>query len=227
MVYWRRRAVALGGVVVALVLLSWLVVATTGGDQPAPRPAAATAGSTSPTSTTGIQAPSTTPTTTTSATSTTSTSTTGTSSTTTATTATSTQPPGPPKPCQDTALELTAEVANAEYRVGQKPDFTLILTNTGDVPCVRDLNRSLMELLVHGDGGSARLWGSNDCYPNPSDDERVLQPAERAEFPVIWSGLSSRPRCAGQRVAVPAGDYQLIARFGKLSSKPAPFKLVR
>lgn len=230
-VYWRRRAAALGVLVVILLLLIWLAATLLADDErpaaatdrPLP-PASSTPASSSPTVTSGATASSTA----------------GPSGTASGTpsaapggpppSATTSQPPpapGPPQPCPDAVIGVGAQVAQPEYRVGQKPVFRLVVTNTGKVPCVRDLDASLQELLVFAADGTTRLWSSNDCFPGDSDNVRTMRPGEQAVFPVTWAGRSSQPRCAGQRVTVPAGDYLVVGKLGPLTGQPTPFRLVR
>jgi hypothetical protein len=221
-VYWRRRVAALVGVVILLLALIWLAAGRAEETQVPP---------------TAQQLPTTTaaPTTTETSTTTSQTSTSS-SSVTTTTSVTSTAaaaaqpasapPPGPPPPCPDQATRVVAEPEQPQYQVGTRPVFRLSVTNTGTVPCVRDLDASLQELLVFAADGTTRLWSSNDCYPGDSNDVRTLQPGESAMFTVTWAGRSSSPGCTGQRVAVPAGDYVVVGKLGPLTSQPSPFRLV-
>jgi hypothetical protein len=101
----------------------------------------------------------------------------------------------------------------------------MIVKNVGPVPCFRDLNPALQEVLVLGADGR-RLWSSNDCYNQGEPSVRRLSPAEQVQSSVVWAGRTSQPGCPTQRETVPAGDYQLVVRLGPLSSPPAPFRLL-
>ena len=210
----------------ALLVVIWLLSAMIGRDEPsvqsaaADQPATSTSSAPSSSSATSAAGATTSPSASASQ-SGTPTSTTG------ATTSQPPPPPAPPQPCPDQAIAVAAQVAAPEYRVGQKPEFRLVVTNAGKVPCVRDLGASLQELLVFAADGVTRLWSSNDCYPGNSDDVRTLQPSQQVVFPVKWAGRSSKPQCAGQRVTVQAGDYLVVAKLGALASQPTPFRLVR
>lgn len=129
-----------------------------------------------------------------------------------------------PGPCADGDLRVTARTDATSYPAGQKPVLSLVVTNTGTAPCVRDLDAARQAVAVvrrPGDG----LWGSNDCSPGDTDDVRTLQPGEEAVFSVRWSGRTSTPGCAGERTAVPPGTYQLLARLDGIVSEPVPFTL--
>jgi hypothetical protein len=102
--------------------------------------------------------------------------------------------------------------------------LSLVVTNTGGAPCVRDLDAAKQAVAVVREVGDG-LWGSNDCSPGDTDDVRTLAPGEEAVFSVTWSGRTSMPGCAGQRTTVPPGSYQLLARLDGIVSDPVPFTL--
>lgn len=236
-VYWRRRVLALAGVVVVLLLLIWLVAALV--DRPAERPVqpaaqqidttsepaspptvpvAASSGqrlqpfddlrpASSPPAGSGAAPPA------------------PAAVSPVAPPAAPPAPPGPPQPCPDATTVITAAPGRAEYRVGSKPVFTLSVTNTGPAACTRDLDARLQELLVFAADGTTRLWSSNDCYPGDSVDVRVLQPGETVSFKVTWAGRSSSPGCVVKRETIQAGDYYVVAKLGPLAGAPTSFRL--
>jgi hypothetical protein len=130
----------------------------------------------------------------------------------------------PPQPCSDSALQLRVLPERPAYRVGEEPVLDLVVRNVSTVACVRDLGAAHQEVLLY-DGRNRRLWSSNDCYPGGTKDPQVLGPGDSASFSVTWSGLSSRPKCAGERVRVGAGSYLLLGRLGTLVSKRSPIRL--
>lgn len=129
-----------------------------------------------------------------------------------------------PGPCADGDLRVTARTDAPRYAAGTKPVLSLVVTNTGSAPCVRDLDAAKQAVAVVVRPGEG-LWGSNDCSPGDTDDVRTLAPGEEAVFSVRWSGKTSAPGCAGARTVVPPGDYQLLARLDGIVSEPASFTL--
>ncbi|HZB51789.1 MAG TPA: hypothetical protein VE547_22050 [Mycobacteriales bacterium] len=129
----------------------------------------------------------------------------------------------PTAPCADRSLQLRVVPERPTYRVGTMPVIDLVVRNVSEAACHRDLGPAQQEVLLFD--GPRRLWSSNDCYPGGTRDVQVLQPGDSASFSVTWSGLSSQPRCAGVRTRLPAGDYQLLARLGTLTSSRAPLGL--
>jgi hypothetical protein len=132
--------------------------------------------------------------------------------------------PPPSQPCSDSALQLRVLPERPAYRVGEEPVLDLVVRNVSTVACVRDLGAAHQEVLLY-DGRNRRLWSSNDCYPGGTKDPQVLGPGDSASFSVTWSGLSSQPRCAGERTRVGAGSYALVGRLGSLISRRSPLAL--
>ena len=99
------------------------------------------------------------------------------------------------------------------------------MTNSGSEACVRDVSGSLQEYLAY-DAAGTRLWSTNDCIPGTGTDVRFMQPGESLNYHIKWSGRTSQPGCAGERVTVPAGEYRIEVRMGGLvsSQKSLTFK---
>ena len=126
--------------------------------------------------------------------------------------------------CSDDMIAVDVRPETPSAPVGGTPTFDLVVTTVSPVPCVRVLDKGLQEIVML-DGAGNRVWGSNDCFPEASSDQRTLQPGEAAVFPVLWSGLSSSPGCATARVNPAAGGYVLLGRLDTKPSAEAPFTL--
>jgi hypothetical protein len=126
-------------------------------------------------------------------------------------------------PCTDEMLTIEVRTPGSAA-AGSKPVFELVVTNAAAVPCVRDLDKGLQELIML-DGGGARVWGSNDCFPEAGADVRTLAPGEVVVFPVVWGGLASTPDCADGRTPPPPGAYAIRGRLDTKSSPDAPLTL--
>jgi hypothetical protein len=135
-------------------------------------------------------------------------------------------PPGPVSgdPCSDDMIAVGVRPDPASAPAGSKPTFTVEVTNTSAVACVRPLDKGLQEVILI-DGGGNRVWGSNDCFPEASADTRTLQPGEVVAFPVLWSGLSSVPGCTGERTTPGPGSYVLRARLDTKVSSDATYTI--
>ncbi|RBY96104.1 MucR family transcriptional regulator [Blastococcus sp. TF02-8] len=131
--------------------------------------------------------------------------------------------PEPGGPCADAALGLEVRTPGV-VAVGSKPTFELVVTNTGAVPCVRALDKELQELVLV-DSAGGRVWGSNDCFPESSDEQRTLAPGESVVVPVVWGGRTSEPSCSTPRTTPAPGSYLVRARLDTKVSPDAPLVL--
>ncbi|RVW00577.1 hypothetical protein [Rhodococcus xishaensis] len=202
-VYWRRRLVALGVLVVVIALIVWIISAVTGGGSSEPAAAADTAEPTEASTPTESSD---------------------------ATEASEAAAPEPidaaPVYCEDQSLAIKATPDLPQYSVGQEPSFTIAITNIGTAKCERDLGSGLQQVLVYTLDGNERLWSNTDCYPYGEPGVEVLEPGGQRFFTIRWSGTTSDPGCLTTRNQVQPGAYTLVAQLGELRSSPEPFNLV-
>jgi hypothetical protein len=52
-----------------------------------------------------------------------------------------------------------------------------------------------------------------------------MQPGESLQYNIKWSGTTSQPGCAGDRLTVPPGKYTIVASIGSLKGTPAKLTL--
>jgi hypothetical protein len=231
-VYWRRRGLAAVVCVLAVVLLAWIIGGLVGSadDQPVKGTSGARNLAAAPSSpqASSRQADA-------SSTAASSTAASPTSSPTTSpitspspgrpTTRHAPVPAGPPKPCPDAVIKVAGQPGVAAYRVGERPLLRLAVINVGKVPCTRDVSRRLRELVITSANGRKRLWSSNDCYGPPEADKRTLAPGKPLRFSLNWAGRTSASGCPLQRKQVPAGEYRVVGKLGRLAGPPAPLTL--
>lgn len=119
--------------------------------------------------------------------------------------------------------EVVAVSSQAHYQVGDHPQLLLQVTNSGPSPCVQDLADSQVELRVYN--GESRVWGSHDCQIEPGTNLQTLLVGHPVRVSIIWSGLSSQPKCAGTRQRVGAGAYTLYALLSGHTGTAAQFSI--
>lgn len=129
----------------------------------------------------------------------------------------------PGAPCSDDMIVVEVH-GPGRVPAGSGPVLELAVTNSSAVPCVRVLDKELQEIVLL-DGAGTRVWGSNDCIPEASDDVRTLAPGEVAVFPLVWSGRSSEPTCTVAREVPLPGDYSLRGRLDTAVSADTPLTL--
>ena len=212
-VYWRRRALVLG----VLVLVGFVIFYSCTGPQP---------GRSGPVGNSSMATSTVNPTTTASATASATPTTTG-SATPTATgtvTPTMTAPPQS-ETCTDDEIRLTATPSPADPIAGQSSTLTLLIKNISNRTCTRNIGNIPQELrLLQGD---TVIWSSDDCsnatqYNYPQQ----FAPGYERSFPIVWHGYRTRAASGQQNCSeVPAnrpapGEYALVGRLGTLFSPP-------
>lgn len=205
---------AIGAIVIVLALVVWLAIMLLHGGGSSNSTAAAT--STSATTGPAAGSATTTPT----ATSAAAASATPTPSGTVNATAASA-----PASCPDQSLAVKVTVGQPSYKAGDKPVFGIVITNISTLACSRDMGSGLQQVSVQSLDGQRRLWTSTDCDQGGQPDVRTLNGGQQAAFTLTWSGTTSQPNCAGERVPVPAGSYAVSALFGSIHSSPETFNI--
>jgi hypothetical protein len=208
-VYWRRRAIVLSGVLLALFLVAQACMSASASPEnrssdeptgsPSPSPTRVTERTTPP-STQSSEVPSATP----------------------------TASPPDPDACTDDEMLITAEAAQTEFASGTTVRFTIRIRNDADRTCSRDIGGDLRELYLRAGEGASNVWSSRDCNPPTGTDTRELTPGFEQEHWVDWKGLAS-DACDGDKPAgepVPPGDYELVARLGTAYSEPLAISIV-
>ena len=196
--YWVRRGVLLA-VLIAVVAGGWFLLgggSSTGSPANSPGPTSHPTTSTTPSAT-----PTPTPT----------------------VSATHSATPAAVTLCPDSVIRVEAVTDAASYPAGVDPKLSVSVTNTGKVPCKRDIGRAAMSLVVSL--GTTRIWSSEDCSPGGQPAVNVLRPGQTFSSTVVWARISSKPGCPSGQPAAAAGSYSLVAANLSLKSAPAPFVL--
>jgi hypothetical protein len=127
--------------------------------------------------------------------------------------------------CANSDLEIAPKPADTQTPEGARLTIRLVIRNTSDRPCERDVGADRQEIRVMD--GDDRIWSSDHCSPEQGSYVEVLQPGERIDrFWVVWDGRTSAPKCEGDRAVVREGEYSLIARLGDLLSDPVKITVV-
>jgi hypothetical protein len=124
-------------------------------------------------------------------------------------------------------LAVAAEVGRPEHRVGERLQLRMVVINTSDQPCVRDLDPARQEIVVWSGDLVDRLWSSNDCSTAAGVDLRTLVPGQPVASSVRWAGRSSAPGCPTARWTVPAGEYRVLSRVDDVISEPVAMRRTR
>ncbi|MEU7865382.1 hypothetical protein [Dactylosporangium sp. NPDC049140] len=209
-IYWRRRAIV-GGVLVVASLMLW---ASCGGSDTGDQkrtPAAASAGPASgdPAPTVTIQVP-----------------TTGEPPASSAHAPVVSSAAAPPAttvpPCADADLSLVAAPEQAVQFRGAYLKFTIKIKNVAGHECARDLGADYQELYLQV--AASKIWSSDACDAPHGSQMTVLKPGIEVSFNTVWTGKATNNGCAN-RETPPAGKYELVGRLGTKLSEPVQVQL--
>ena len=137
-------------------------------------------------------------------------------------TPTPTPTPEGPQACDPKSLEVVAVADHTEYAPEQQPQFSIQLTNAGDVDCTLNVGTSTQTFTVRS--GEDVWWRSTDCQSEPSDMEVTLEAGQTvtSSEPVVWDRTrSSVDTCESEtRPAAPGGgaSYYLAVSIGGVES---------
>ncbi|WP_191844270.1 hypothetical protein [Catellatospora chokoriensis] len=224
-VYWRRRAMVLGALLVAVLMITLMVRGTGSGGAPQPSANGTTASAgVSPASAAGQPGPSP-----------------SASPSDSVITPVSELPPSPspdaegegegendPNACTDAEIKVTAKPTQTTLKRGSDLLITLLIKNTSNRTCTRDVGADLQELRILK--STEKVWSSDDCGGPRGHEVRSFPPAHERSYTVVWNGHSSSA-CEKSIKRVPdgpvppAGEYRLYARVGTAISASVTLKL--
>jgi len=121
--------------------------------------------------------------------------------------------------CSDDEMQLTP---NGQKIIGGSfpYQFTLRIKNVSDRTCKRDIGADPQELHIVQNGQT--LWSSDSCQTaHGQPDVRTFQPGIEAMFTLGWDG-SVGTACNNKQKAA-AGTYQVVAKLDTKLSTPTNF----
>ncbi|MFY1634646.1 hypothetical protein ACN27F_15440 [Solwaraspora sp. WMMB335] len=122
--------------------------------------------------------------------------------------------------CTDGEILLTAAASQTTAQRGVTLALRLRVQNISSRTCERDVGADPQELYLKR--GAELIWSSDTCGAARGSDVQTLGPGTARDYQISWNGRAAS-ECANN-VAVgdfpPAGDYQLFARLGSKVSDP-------
>jgi hypothetical protein len=121
--------------------------------------------------------------------------------------------------CTDAEIQLTAVADQAAAKRGATLRLSLKVKNISARPCSRDVGSDPQELYLLQ--GTAKVWSSDACSPLHAANVQTLPVGEEQAFFVPWKGKSNTAGCDETKwKAPPAGKYQLFGRLATKLSEP-------
>jgi hypothetical protein len=203
-VYWRRRAVVLGALLLVVVIIAYSCSSGSAGSgavtftEPSPSVAAEPSATVSLlTPTIGEPPPSPPPST--------------------AAAGAAASPAPNTGECTDAEMLVTPVPESATVRQGAHVRLTMKIRNTSNRSCSRDVGADMQELYLQQNG--VKVWSSDACERRRGNDVLTFPPSHEVSYYVIWDGKSTAQGCTNRPVA-PRGAYQVIGRLGTRVSNP-------
>lgn len=123
-------------------------------------------------------------------------------------------------PCAPDDLMLQVVAAFDEVRSGSEVPVSVLVASGADAACTVDLREVAVELTA----GADIVYSTAHCETPQGEEVELADGAGRTvEFTV--DGLASEEACAGARRELPAGEYELRARLGEAVSAPTNLRL--
>ena len=128
--------------------------------------------------------------------------------------------------CTDAEMAVTPIPAATTIKRGAPLQLSLQVKNVGTRTCSRDIGSDPQELYL--DQGARKYWSSDDCGASKGNDVRQLAPGAERVFKITWNGRQSSSCASGVAAgpAPPPGQFDLRARLGTLISNPVALTIV-
>ncbi|WP_433722817.1 adhesin [Actinoplanes sp. CA-051413] len=127
--------------------------------------------------------------------------------------------------CTDAEMSLTPMPAATTVRRGAPLAVRLKIKNISARTCTRDVGPDLQELYLGQ--GAGRVWSSDTCSTVKGSEVRTFPPNGEREYNVTWNGKQAN-KCAGglaTGTAPAAGVYEMHFRLGAKVSAPVTINI--
>jgi hypothetical protein len=128
--------------------------------------------------------------------------------------------------CADTEIAVQPVAAQTTVKRGTPMELQLVVKNIGSRACTRDVGADPQELYL--EAGAFKYWSSDSCSPNKNSNVLLFAAGQQRSYSVTWNGRQSTS-CANSQPTGPApprGQFQLRARLGTLVSNPITLTLL-
>jgi hypothetical protein len=125
--------------------------------------------------------------------------------------------------CQDGNIKVSVKPTRSTFPPTQDATFRLSIVNVGSGPCRYEVGPRGWEATA--ESGTTRIWNSDDCAVAEASRLRTLQPDEPVTVTIVWDRIRSKQGCPSGQPAAAAGTYTLIAKAGNVSSQKVSFVL--
>ncbi|WP_436525757.1 adhesin [Actinoplanes sp. HUAS TT8] len=122
--------------------------------------------------------------------------------------------------CSDAEISVTPVPASTSIKRGASLAITLQIKNIGSRTCTRDVGADPQELYL--EQGAQKYWSSDKCSTVKGNDVQTFKPGDQRVYNITWNGRQSTA-CSGSAASGPApsaGQYELRGRLDAILSNP-------
>lgn len=131
-------------------------------------------------------------------------------------------PPAPPveNECADDEMSVIPVASQTSMQRGQTIQLRIRIKNVSDRTCNRDVGADVQEIYLKA--GATTIWSSDVCSEVRGNNVKSFPPYHEEEFGLPWNGRRSSGCENGSASGdpAPAGTYQLFGRLGDKRSDP-------
>lgn len=133
--------------------------------------------------------------------------------------------PGVVAPCDPAVIELSATTDRQSYAEGELPQFSMNITNTGDVGCTLEVGSDKQRYRIAS--GSDSIWDSTVCQVGAEPFVQEFTAGQTVTPESVEWGRARSDNCDSGTPAVGGGaSYQLTVFVGDIeSAEPKQFML--
>jgi archaellum component FlaG (FlaF/FlaG flagellin family) len=128
--------------------------------------------------------------------------------------------------CADSEMSVIPVPSATTVKRGAPVDLQLKIKNVGKRTCSRDVGADPQELYI--DRGAFKYWSSDTCGTARGSDVRQFAPGAERVYKITWNGRQSSSCANGVASGPnpPAGQFELRGRLGTLVSNPVTLTVV-
>jgi len=125
--------------------------------------------------------------------------------------------------CQDGNVGISIKPTKTTFPPDQDASFRLTIVNVGSGPCRFEVGPRGWEITV--ESGHTRIWNSDDCAVAEESTLQTLQPVDPVTIAITWDRIRSQEGCPSGQPAASPGTYTVIAKAGNVNSQRSVFVL--
>jgi hypothetical protein len=128
--------------------------------------------------------------------------------------------------CTDAEVSVTPVPAATTVKRGTPLEIRLKIKNIGTRTCSRDVGALAQELYI--DQGAQKVWSSDTCSNANQSDVKTMSPGAEREYLVTWNGHMTT-KCQSNLASGPAPDagvYEIRYRLATKISDPVALTIV-